>query len=66
MVRNRPETSAFFSSFPPESDRRTVFIALTVISLLGTVLFFLIRKPESENILGEDEFSDDQDLEVSG
>ncbi|XP_036194756.1 UNC93-like protein MFSD11 isoform X3 [Myotis myotis] len=49
-----------------ESDRRTVFIALTVISLLGTVLFFLIRKPESENILGEDEFSDDQDLEVSG
>ncbi|KAJ6660425.1 hypothetical protein lerEdw1_017849 [Lerista edwardsae] len=26
-----------------ESDRRTVFIALTVISLVGTVLFFLIR-----------------------
>uniref|UniRef100_A0A8C6ZV66 UNC93-like protein MFSD11 n=1 Tax=Nothoprocta perdicaria TaxID=30464 RepID=A0A8C6ZV66_NOTPE len=29
-----------------ESDRRTVFIALTVISLVGTVLFFLIRKQE--------------------
>ncbi|XP_023603549.1 UNC93-like protein MFSD11 isoform X2 [Myotis lucifugus] len=49
-----------------ESDRRTVFIALTVISLLGTVLFFLIRKPEPESILGEDDLSDDQDLEVSG
>uniref|UniRef100_A0A8C7B3R8 UNC93-like protein MFSD11 n=1 Tax=Neovison vison TaxID=452646 RepID=A0A8C7B3R8_NEOVI len=32
-----------------ESDRRTVFIALTVISLVGTVLFFLIRQPDSEN-----------------
>ncbi|XP_006145791.1 UNC93-like protein MFSD11 isoform X2 [Tupaia chinensis] len=48
-----------------ESDRRTVFIALTVISLVGTVLLFLIRKPESENVLGEDESSDDQDLEVN-
>ncbi|XP_057572825.1 UNC93-like protein MFSD11 isoform X2 [Hippopotamus amphibius kiboko] len=48
-----------------ESDRRTVFIALTVISLVGTVLFFLIRKPDSENILGEDESSDDQDMEVN-
>uniref|UniRef100_F7DBV3 UNC93-like protein MFSD11 n=4 Tax=Cercopithecinae TaxID=9528 RepID=F7DBV3_MACMU len=46
-----------------ESDRRTVFIALTVISLVGTVLFFLIRKPDSENVLGEDESSDDQDME---
>uniref|UniRef100_A0A8C5KHD3 UNC93-like protein MFSD11 n=1 Tax=Jaculus jaculus TaxID=51337 RepID=A0A8C5KHD3_JACJA len=45
-------------------DRRTVFIALTVISLVGTVLFFLIRKPDSENVLGEDESSDDQDMEV--
>lgn len=45
-----------------ESDRRTVFIALTVISLVGTVLFFLIRKPEPESVLGEDE-SDDQDME---
>ncbi|KAB1265549.1 UNC93-like protein MFSD11 [Camelus dromedarius] len=48
-----------------ESDRRTVFIALTVISLVGTVLFFLIRKPDAENVLGEDESSDDQDLEVN-
>nr|KAF6416412.1 major facilitator superfamily domain containing 11 [Molossus molossus] len=48
-----------------EGDRRTVFIALTVISLVGTVLFFLIRKPDSENILGEDESSDDQDVEVN-
>ncbi|XP_011523549.2 UNC93-like protein MFSD11 isoform X4 [Homo sapiens] len=48
-----------------ESDRRTVFIALTVISLVGTVLFFLIRKPDSENVLGEDESSDDQDMEVN-
>ncbi|XP_058559521.1 UNC93-like protein MFSD11 isoform X5 [Neofelis nebulosa] len=48
-----------------ESDRRTVFIALTVISLVGTVLFFLIRQPESENVLGEDESSDEQDLEVN-
>ncbi|XP_029456262.1 UNC93-like protein MFSD11 [Rhinatrema bivittatum] len=29
-----------------DADRRTVFIALTVISLVGTVLFFLIRKPD--------------------
>ncbi|GAB5581354.1 UNC93-like protein MFSD11 isoform X1 [Prionailurus iriomotensis] len=48
-----------------QSDCRTVFIALTVISLVGTVLFFLIRQPESENVLGEDESSDDQDLEVN-
>ncbi|XP_034264443.1 UNC93-like protein MFSD11 isoform X2 [Pantherophis guttatus] len=32
-----------------ESDRRTVFISLTVISLVGTVLFFLIRTPEKTN-----------------
>ncbi|XP_053232010.1 UNC93-like protein MFSD11 isoform X4 [Podarcis raffonei] len=32
-----------------ENDRRTVFIALTVISLVGTVLFFLIRTPEESN-----------------
>ncbi|TKC53399.1 hypothetical protein EI555_014853 [Monodon monoceros] len=48
-----------------QSDRRTVFIALTVISLVGTVLFFLIRKPDSENVLGEGESSDDQDLDVN-
>uniref|UniRef100_A0A5F9DS55 UNC93-like protein MFSD11 n=1 Tax=Oryctolagus cuniculus TaxID=9986 RepID=A0A5F9DS55_RABIT len=48
-----------------ESDRRTVFIALTVISLVGAVLFFLIRKPDPENILGDDDSSDGQDLEVT-
>lgn len=53
------------SFFSVESDRRTVFIALTVISLVGTVLFFLIQKPDSGNVLGEDESSDDQDLEVN-
>lgn len=42
-----------------------MFIALTVISLVGTVLFFLIRKPDPETVLGEDESSDDQDLDVS-
>ncbi|XP_038942366.1 UNC93-like protein MFSD11 isoform X4 [Rattus norvegicus] len=49
-----------------ENDRRTVFIALTVISLVGTVLFFLIRKPDPENVLGEeDESCDDQDMEAT-
>uniref|UniRef100_A0A8C5KK21 UNC93-like protein MFSD11 n=1 Tax=Jaculus jaculus TaxID=51337 RepID=A0A8C5KK21_JACJA len=56
--------SVFIGIAAAESDRRTVFIALTVISLVGTVLFFLIRKPDSENVLGEDESSDDQDMEV--
>uniref|UniRef100_A0A8B9FD29 UNC93-like protein MFSD11 n=1 Tax=Amazona collaria TaxID=241587 RepID=A0A8B9FD29_9PSIT len=37
-----------------ESDRRTVFIALTVISLVGTVLFFLIRKQEDIKAPGEE------------
>uniref|UniRef100_A0A8C2V7P9 UNC93-like protein MFSD11 n=1 Tax=Chinchilla lanigera TaxID=34839 RepID=A0A8C2V7P9_CHILA len=57
--------SVFIGIAAAESDRRTVFIALTVISLVGTVLFFLIRKPDPENVLGEDESSDDQDLEVN-
>uniref|UniRef100_A0A8C8WVS9 UNC93-like protein MFSD11 n=2 Tax=Panthera TaxID=9688 RepID=A0A8C8WVS9_PANLE len=57
--------SVFIGIAAAESDRRTVFIALTVISLVGTVLFFLIRQPESENVLGEDESSDEQDLEVN-
>lgn len=48
-----------------EHDRRTVFIALTVISLVGTVLFFLIRKPDPENVLGEEESCDDQDMEAT-
>uniref|UniRef100_A0A8D2DT32 UNC93-like protein MFSD11 n=1 Tax=Sciurus vulgaris TaxID=55149 RepID=A0A8D2DT32_SCIVU len=57
--------SVFIGIAAAESDRRTVFIALTVISLVGTVLFFLIRKPDSENVLGEDESSDDQDMEIN-
>ncbi|XP_047428400.1 UNC93-like protein MFSD11 [Mugil cephalus] len=32
-----------------DKDRRTVFISLTVISLVGCFLFFLIRKPEPES-----------------
>uniref|UniRef100_A0A8C6WP21 Major facilitator superfamily domain containing 11 n=1 Tax=Neogobius melanostomus TaxID=47308 RepID=A0A8C6WP21_9GOBI len=31
-----------------DKDRKTVFISLTVISLVGCFLFFLIRKPDSE------------------
>uniref|UniRef100_A0A1A8GYD8 Major facilitator superfamily domain containing 11 n=1 Tax=Nothobranchius korthausae TaxID=1143690 RepID=A0A1A8GYD8_9TELE len=31
-----------------DKDRRTVFISLTVISLVGCFLFFLIRKPDPE------------------
>lgn len=31
-----------------DKDRKTVFISLTVISLIGCFLFFLIRKPEAE------------------
>ncbi|KFQ23283.1 PREDICTED: UNC93-like protein MFSD11 [Merops nubicus] len=38
-----------------ESDRRTVFIALTVISLVGTVLFFLIRRQEDTKAPGEED-----------
>ncbi|NXJ88365.1 MFS11 protein, partial [Corythaixoides concolor] len=38
-----------------ESDRRTVFIALTVISLVGTVLLFLIRKQEDTKAPGEED-----------
>ncbi|KAH0629528.1 hypothetical protein JD844_011651 [Phrynosoma platyrhinos] len=39
-------------------DRRTVFIALTVISLVGTVLFFLIRTPEESNSEEEEATTD--------
>ncbi|XP_077315405.1 UNC93-like protein MFSD11 [Lithobates pipiens] len=39
-----------------DRDRRTLFIALTVISLVGTFLFFLIRTPASNTIqLSEDD-----------
>lgn len=31
-----------------DKDRQTVFISLTVISLVGCFLFFLIRKPDAE------------------
>ncbi|XP_009814733.1 UNC93-like protein MFSD11 isoform X1 [Gavia stellata] len=43
-----------------ESDRRTVFIALTVISLVGTVLFFLIRKQEDTKAPGEEDSANEQ------
>ncbi|XP_029614616.1 UNC93-like protein MFSD11 [Salmo trutta] len=33
-----------------DKDRQTVFIALTVISLIGSFLFFLIQKPEPKSI----------------
>ncbi|XP_053309919.1 UNC93-like protein MFSD11 isoform X2 [Spea bombifrons] len=48
-----------------ERDRRTVFIALTVISLVGTVLFFLIRTP---NASGSESLEDDggSDSSLSG
>ncbi|XP_075026001.1 UNC93-like protein MFSD11 isoform X3 [Calonectris borealis] len=42
-----------------ESDRRTVFIALTVISLVGTVLFFLIRKQEDTKAPEEEDSADE-------
>ncbi|XP_053565544.1 UNC93-like protein MFSD11 [Bombina bombina] len=45
-----------------ERDRRSVFIALTVISLVGSVLFFLIRKPESFDIQDEDRTSDSSQI----
>ncbi|NXU57227.1 MFS11 protein, partial [Turnix velox] len=45
--------------FSTESDRRTVFIALTVISLVGTVLFFLIRKQEDTKAPGEADSAND-------
>ena len=34
--------------FVSDKDRQTVFISLTVISLAGCFLFFLIRKPDPE------------------
>ncbi|XP_068119752.1 UNC93-like protein MFSD11 isoform X2 [Hyperolius riggenbachi] len=49
-----------------ERDRRTVFIALTVISLVGTVLFFLIRTPASNAAqLIEDEDGNSDILEIN-
>ncbi|KAJ8389166.1 hypothetical protein AAFF_G00123720 [Aldrovandia affinis] len=36
-----------------DKDRQTVFISLTVISLVGSFLFFLIQRPEPEAMLSE-------------
>ncbi|XP_073419287.1 UNC93-like protein MFSD11 [Dendrobates tinctorius] len=46
-----------------ERARRTVFIALTVISLVGTVLFFLIRTPKP-NVSKLNEEEDDGSSDV--
>lgn len=37
-----------------DKDRRTVFVSLTVISLVGCFLFFLIRKPDTESASSSD------------
>ncbi|XP_049600351.1 UNC93-like protein MFSD11 [Syngnathus scovelli] len=37
-----------------DKDRQTVFISLTVISLVGCFLFFLIRKPDPEVAPGDE------------
>lgn len=37
-----------------DQDRRTVFISLTVISLVGCFLFFLIRRPDPETSSGSE------------
>ncbi|XP_063315041.1 UNC93-like protein MFSD11 [Pelobates fuscus] len=50
-----------------ETDRRSVFIALTVISLVGTVLFFLIRTPSSSRSQSqEDDGGSDSGLSAEG
>ncbi|XP_069510756.1 UNC93-like protein MFSD11 isoform X2 [Ambystoma mexicanum] len=41
-----------------EAERKPVFIALTVISLVGTVLLFIIRNPNSFSTDAEDEVSE--------
>lgn len=40
--------SVWLMLFLSDKDRQTVFISLTVISLVGCFLFFLLRKPDSE------------------
>lgn len=40
--------SVWFMLCVSDKDRQTVFISLTVISLVGCFLFFLIRKPDPE------------------
>ncbi|XP_065271894.1 UNC93-like protein MFSD11 isoform X2 [Emys orbicularis] len=54
--------SVFIGIAAAESDRRTVFIALTVLSLVGTFLFFLIRKPEESNTLEEEVSATDESI----
>ncbi|XP_067914225.1 UNC93-like protein MFSD11 [Heterodontus francisci] len=43
-----------------DHNRRTVYTALTVISVVGSVLFILLRKPVSEVLPVEEEISDDE------
>ncbi|XP_078081645.1 UNC93-like protein MFSD11 [Mustelus asterias] len=43
-----------------DHNRRTVYIALAVISAVGSVLFLLIRKPVSEVLSTEEDRSDDE------
>ncbi|XP_034046716.1 UNC93-like protein MFSD11 [Thalassophryne amazonica] len=40
-----------------DKDRQTVFISLTVVSLVGCFLFFLIRKPDPESVPSEESVS---------
>uniref|UniRef100_A0AAY4ARU3 UNC93-like protein MFSD11 n=1 Tax=Denticeps clupeoides TaxID=299321 RepID=A0AAY4ARU3_9TELE len=42
------EHSLLFAFVFSDKDRQTVFITLTVISLIGSFLFFLIQRPEPE------------------
>uniref|UniRef100_A0A8C5MQ44 UNC93-like protein MFSD11 n=1 Tax=Leptobrachium leishanense TaxID=445787 RepID=A0A8C5MQ44_9ANUR len=50
-----------------ERDRRTVFIALTVISLVGSVLFFLIRTPSASRLQPqEDDGGSDSGVSAEG
>nr|XP_020443578.1 UNC93-like protein MFSD11 [Monopterus albus] len=51
-----------------DKDRQTVFISLTVISLVGCFLFFLIRKPDPESApsdLSEGELIEDSSIATS-
>ncbi|XP_054615679.1 UNC93-like protein MFSD11 [Dunckerocampus dactyliophorus] len=48
-----------------DKDRQTVFISLTVISLVGCFLFFLIRKPDADAEGGPGEASEVLQVESS-
>lgn len=41
------------SLYVPDKDRQTVFISLTIISLVGNFLFFLIQRTETEVVPSE-------------